>query len=214
MAALIQEVLDGKSKRPATSSFAYLYCSKDSAETHRADPEEIMRALLKQLSCFDAAQLFHRAVLREYEKRRRDADEDGSDPLKLSFGDCKDAILELTSQSPAIIMIDALDECDPKRRHELLQALSIFVQTSSNLVKVIISSRDDGDIVCRLNSVPNVSIRSSDNGHDVDRFIDQELEEAIDDQRLLTGLVPESLKKQILLALQTRADGMFLWARL
>ncbi|KAL8638503.1 MAG: hypothetical protein Q9228_004347 [Teloschistes exilis] len=76
MATLIQEVLDGKSKRPATSSFAYFYCSKDSAETQRADPEEIMRALLKQLSCFDAAQPIHTAVLREYEKRQRDTDED------------------------------------------------------------------------------------------------------------------------------------------
>ncbi|KAL9581026.1 MAG: hypothetical protein Q9212_004143 [Teloschistes hypoglaucus] len=214
MATLIQEVLDGKSKSPATSSFAYFYCSKDSAETQRADPEEIMRALLKQLSCFDAAQPIHTAVLREYEKKRRDADEDGLDPLKLSFGDCKDVILELTSQSPAIIMIDALDECDPKRRHELLQALSMTVQKSSNLVKIIISSRDDADIVCRLNSVPNVYIRSNDNGDDVDRFIEHELEKAIDDQRLLKGRVSEKLKKQILLALKTRANGMFLWARL
>ncbi|KAI4199301.1 MAG: hypothetical protein LQ350_004683 [Teloschistes chrysophthalmus] len=214
MATLIQEVLDGKSKRPATSSFAYFYCSKDSAEAQRADPEEIMRALLKQLSCFDAVQPIHTAVLREYEKRQRDADEDGLDPLKLSFGDCKDAILELSSQSPAIIMIDALDECDPKRRHELLQALSIIVQNSSNLVKIIISSRDDADIVCRLNSVPNVYIKSSDNGDDVDRFIEHELEKAIHDQRLLKGRVPENLKKQILLALKTRANGMFLWARL
>ncbi|KAL9583127.1 MAG: hypothetical protein Q9203_005207 [Teloschistes exilis] len=111
-------------------------------------------------------------------------------------------------------MIDALDECDPKRRHELLKALRIIVQNSSNLVKIIISSRDDADIICRLNSVPNVYIRSSDNGDDVDRFIEHEFEKAIDEQRLLKGRVPENLRKQILLALKTRANGMFLWARL
>ncbi|KAI4250807.1 MAG: hypothetical protein LQ352_005234 [Teloschistes flavicans] len=214
MATLIQGVLNDKSKSPTTSAFAYFYCSKDSAETQRADPDEIMRALLKQLSCFDATQPIHTAVAREYEEKRRDADEDGSDPLRLSLGDCRDIILELTSQSPAIIMIDALDECDPKRRHKLLHTLSSIVQNSSNLVKIIISSRDDADIVCRLNSVPNVYIRSSDNGDDVDRFIDHELEKAIDDQRLLKGRVPEYLKKQILLALKTHANGMFLWASL
>ncbi|KAL8691858.1 MAG: hypothetical protein Q9218_003002 [Villophora microphyllina] len=214
MATVIQQVLESKSTNTATSAFAYFYCSRDAAETQRADPGEIMRALLKQLSCFDATQPIHAAVTLEYDKRQKDADADGLDPLRLSLGDCRDLILDITSQSPVIIMIDALDECDPSRRHELLQALRVIVRDSSNLVKIIISSRDDADIVCRLNNVPNVYISSDDNGDDVERYIDIELDKAIDEQRLLKGCIPIYLRDRILRQLKARANGMFLWASL
>ncbi|KAL8726835.1 MAG: hypothetical protein Q9166_006451 [cf. Caloplaca sp. 2 TL-2023] len=214
MSTVVQGLLEGKSQRMATSAVAYFYCARDAAETQRADPDEIMRAVLKQLSCFDSSQPIHPAVLREYEERQKDADEDGSDPSRLSLRDCKDLILEITDLHPIIVMIDALDECDPRRRHELLQALRDIVRNSNSLVKIIVSSRDDSDIVCRLNNVPNVYIRSDDNGDDVDRFIEQEVDQAIEQQRLLQGRVPASLRQRILDELRSRAHGMFLWASL
>ncbi|KAL8769068.1 MAG: hypothetical protein Q9209_004854 [Squamulea sp. 1 TL-2023] len=214
MSTVIQSLLDHKRQNTATSAFAYFYCSRDAAETARANPDEIMRAVLKQLSCFDATQPVHAAVLREYRKRLKDADEDGADPLKLSLRECTDLILDITDQLPAIVMIDALDECDAFRRHELLQALRVIVQNSNNLVKVMVSSRDDSDIVCRLAHVPNVYIKSDDNADDVDRFVEQELDKAIDEQRLLQGCVSVSLRQLILDELRSRAHGMFLWASL
>ncbi|KAL8783475.1 MAG: hypothetical protein Q9213_004612 [Squamulea squamosa] len=214
MSTVIQSLLDDKTQNTATSAFAYFYCSRDAAETARANPDEIIRALLKQISCFDATQPVHAAVLREYRKRLRDADEDGADPSKLSLRECTDLILDITDQLPAIVMIDALDECDALRRHELLQALKIIVQKSNNLVKVMVSSRDDSDIVCRLANVPNVYIKSDDNADDVDRFVEQELDKAIDEQRLLQGCVSVSLRQLILDELRSRAHGMFLWASL
>lgn len=48
----------------------------------------------------------------------------------------------------------------------------------------MVTCRDDVDIVCRLNSVPNIYIRSDDNGEIVDQFIDLELEKAINEQSL------------------------------
>ncbi|KAL8720548.1 MAG: hypothetical protein Q9181_007895, partial [Wetmoreana brouardii] len=214
MATVIQRLLDDKSKNMATSAVAYFYCARDAADTQRADPDEVMRTLLKQISCFDASQPINAAVAREYDKRLRDADEDGLDPLRLSLRDCKDLILEITDQLPAVIVVDALDECDPLRRHELLHALRDIVRNSSNLVKIMVSSRDDADIVCRLSNVPNVFIRSDDNGDDVDRFIELELERAIDEQRLLKGRVPADLKQRIMRELRRHACGMFLWASL
>ncbi|KAL8800925.1 MAG: hypothetical protein Q9223_007165 [Gallowayella weberi] len=214
MSTLIQDLLEVKSQQMATSAFAYFYCARDAAETQRADPGEIIGSVLKQLSCFDASQPIHAAVLREYEKRQKDADEDGSDPSKLSLRDCKDLILEVADQVPIAILIDALDECDPLKRHELLQALRDIVQKSSNIVKVIVSSRDDADIVCRLSNVPNVYIKSDDNGDDVDRFVELELNRAIDEQRLLNGRVPVHLRDRILHELRSRSHGMFLWASL
>lgn len=208
MSTIIQSLLRSKTQSMATSAVAYFYCSRDAAQPQRADPDQVMRAVLKQLACFDASQPVFPAVLREYNKRQRDADEDGLDPLHFCHHDCRDLVLEITDQLPAVIVIDALDECDHLRRHELLQALRDIVQQSTNLVKVIISSRDDADIVCRLHDVPSVYIRSDDNGDDVNRYIDTELEEAISEQRLLKGRVPEGLRVLILRTLKERASGM------
>ncbi|KAI4129777.1 MAG: hypothetical protein LQ338_002087 [Usnochroma carphineum] len=208
MSTVIHGLLESKSQHMATSAVAYFYCARDAAGAQRADPDEVMRAVLKQIACFDASQPLHSAVLREYNKRERDADEDGLDPVRLSLRECTDLVLEITDQLPAIFIIDALDECDPLRRHELLQALRDIVQKSNNLVKVMVSSRDDADIVCRLNNVPNVYIRSDDNGEDVEKYIDMELEKAISEQRLLKGRVSAHLKERIFGALKDRA-GFF-----
>ncbi|KAL8920274.1 MAG: hypothetical protein Q9208_006342 [Pyrenodesmia sp. 3 TL-2023] len=208
VSTIIQSLLSSKTNSIATSAVAYFYCARDAAEPQRADPDQVMRAVLKQLACFDTSEPIHPAVLREYDKRQRDADEDGLDPFQLSLQDCLDLVLEITDQKPAVIVLDALDECNRLRRHELLQALRNIVQKSTNLVKVMVSSRDDADIVCRLNNVPNVYIRSDDNRDDLNRYIDTELEKAICEQRLLKGRVPEGLRVLILRTLKERASGM------
>ncbi|KAI4117701.1 MAG: hypothetical protein LQ345_002125 [Seirophora villosa] len=214
LSTVVQGLIEGKAQPIPTSAVAYFYCTRDTAEPQRADPDEVMRAVLKQLACFNASQPIHPAVMREYDKRKKDADEDGLDPLQLSLHDCNDLVLEITDQLPAIIIIDALDECDPLRRHKLLKALRHIVVKSNNLVKVLVSSRDDEDIGCQLNNVPNVYIRSDDNSIDVERYIDQELKKAISEQRLLQGRVPDSLQEQILSTLKNGAKGMFLWVSL
>ena len=214
MSIVIQDILEAKLQNTSTSAFSYFYCTRDNAEKARANPDEIMQAILKQLSCSDASQPIHAAVLREYQKRRKDADVDGLDPSNLSFHDCKNLILEISDQLPIVVMVDALDECDPLRRHELLQALEDIVQSSNNLVKVILSSRDDLDISYRLAGVPNVYIGSDDSRDDLDRFVEQELDKAIEEQRLLRGQVPTCLRQQIIDRLRAGANGMFLWARL
>ncbi|KAL8835809.1 MAG: hypothetical protein Q9176_006690 [Flavoplaca citrina] len=214
MSIVIQDILEAKLQNTSTSAFSYFYCTRDEAEKARANPDEIMRAVLKQLSCSDASQPIHAAVLREYQKRQKDADEDGLEPSKLSLRDCKNLILEISDQLPMVVMVDALDECDPLRRHELLHALGDIVQTSNSLVKVIISSRDDLDISCRLAGVPNIYISSDDNRDDLDRFVEQELDKAIEEQRLLRGQVSSFLRQQIIDRLRAGANGMFLWAHL
>ncbi|KAL8992618.1 MAG: hypothetical protein Q9169_006964 [Polycauliona sp. 2 TL-2023] len=214
MSTVIQSLLDDKNRNTATSAFAYFYCTRDPAEKARADPDEIMRAVLKQVSCFDTSQPIHIAVSSEFQKRHLEADEDGLAPSKLSLLECKNLILEIADQLPLVMVIDALDECDSLKRHELLGALKDIVQKSNSLIKIIVSSRNDPDIVCRLSSVPNVYIKSDDNSQDIDMFVELEIDKAIDEQRLLQGLVPSSLRERIIIKLRDRANGMFLWARL
>ena len=65
----------------------------------------------------------------------------------LTLNECISLILAISDNKLAIILIDALDECNPERRYELLEALDTILQECANLVKIFVSSRDDGDIV-------------------------------------------------------------------
>lgn len=123
-------------------------------------------------------------------------------------------ILNLLENDPAIIIIDALDECDPARRHEILIALDTIIHRSANLVKVFVSSRDDNDIVCRLTNSPNVYIHATDNGEDIHRFVYTEVNQSLKDQRLLSGIISDHMKSRIINTLIEGAQGMYVFIRI
>jgi hypothetical protein len=128
--------------------------------------------------------------------------------VKLTIAESTELILALTNDNPAIIVIDAIDECQPERRHELLNALDHIINKSTNLVKVFVSSRDDIDIVLRLVESPNIFIQASGNGEDIERFVYSEVERSIADRRLLNGRVSDELKNCIISTLIGGASGM------
>lgn len=53
------------------------------------------------------------------------------------------------------------------------------------LVKIFISSRDDHDIVLRLQRYPNLDIKSTRNSDDIAAFVKNETERLIEDRKLL-----------------------------
>lgn len=147
-------------------------------------------------------------MVKIYQNRKKEAQEDGCDPLRLTSAECVNVILSLLELNPGVIFIDALDECDPLRRHELLEALDHIITHSTNLVKVFVSSRDDNDIVCRLDKSPNVYISASDNEEDIIRFVHWEVEHSIQSKRLLAGVVSEGMRNKIRSVLIDGAQGM------
>lgn len=153
-------------------------------------------------------QPIRKQVADEYTKRQKEADIDGGDPQNLSLDDSVQLILDFTETYPAMIVIDALDECDLVLRSSLIQALDEIVTRSTNLIKVFISSRDEQDIVFRLEHSPNVYINAADNGHDIGRFVHEKVEEAIHRGLLLHGNVTEALKSRIVSTLIRGAQGM------
>ncbi|KAH6669479.1 hypothetical protein B0J14DRAFT_431832, partial [Halenospora varia] len=165
----------------ASAPLAFFYCVRNASEPERADPDEILRSILKQLSC-----------------ARSDM------PI----------ILELLDENPAIIIIDALDECDPNRRHEIITALQTIIQSAASVVKVFVSSRDDQDIRCRLENSPNIYIQARTNGEDIQRFIETQVYQAVRERRLLSGNVSGELQNHITNTLISKAQGMFRWASL
>jgi hypothetical protein len=192
----------------ASAPVAYFYCTRNSAESERAKPDEILRSILKQLSCTTLHQPIREPVARTYKQRKEEADNDGREPTKLMLKECVQLILALLETIRATIIIDALDECDPARRHELLSALDRIREESTSLVKVFVSSRDDQDIVCQLNHLPDVFIHASDNCEDIKNFVRFRVNQSIKNKTLLRGNVTEELKSRIISSLIEGAQGM------
>jgi hypothetical protein len=72
-------------------------------------------------------------------------------------------------------VLDALDECEPKLRGEILEVLEYLISRSENGLKVFISSRPDRDIRDRFLKTRNIEIQATDNEEDIRTFVRKEI---------------------------------------
>lgn len=105
----------------------------------------------------------------------------------------------LPTSSGEIISLSILrDACRPRDRlYASLEVLDEIAQKFS-IVKTLVTSRDDGDIFRRLVRYPDHSNNSTQNKEDVNRTFQRELEEPIQEKRLLESRVPAGLRDQII----------------
>lgn len=166
-----------------------------------------MRTLVKQLCLINTKGRFPQPVLSIYEKR---VEEEDSGPLSLN--ESKDLLVQLSAGFPrTTILIDALDECDKSTRKKLVDALQ-HVVTSPNLVRVFVTSRDDGDLVNMLSKTPSVYIHAADNSGDISKYIKSKIERCIKDRLLLPGKeISPDLKETIVSTLEKGAGGMYVF---
>ncbi|RPA94670.1 hypothetical protein L873DRAFT_1700709, partial [Choiromyces venosus 120613-1] len=203
MSMVIQRLMTEESEHQAT---AYFYCYRN--EEQRRDPGEILGALLKQLALSNEE--LPKIIVSAYDKQRRRGS--GS---SLDITEAQDLIAELANtKSKTIFLIDGLDEVDKIRRKELLDALKSIIESTSQVVKIFLSSRDNKDIRNELYGVPNLSIKAVDNAADIDRFITREIGQKIRDGSLLGGEVPDDLREHIESTISGKAQGMFQWVDL
>ena len=206
---VVQHLLDQSSQCENAAPIAYFYCQRNTAEFQRSDPTEVLRAILKQLLCYDPLWQERSTTAKEYSKRKKEAKKDGSEISELDILETTEKIVDIASKMPVTILIDALDECNSRKRHELLGALEQVMESSAHLVKVFVSSRDDVDIILRLQNHPNIYINIDDNKDDIHRFIHFEIQKAQDDRRLLKGTVSPELQTRIIENLAGKAGGMY-----
>jgi hypothetical protein len=168
---------------------------------------ELLRCILEQLSCSEEDLPIRLPVVEAYQLRRKEAR--GRNPGKLDLEDTVKVLLDLLESNPATIVIDALDECDPTRRQELLNSLQTIVKESNNVVKIFVSSRDDHDLVHRLSRSTNLYIDASQNMEDIMKFVNSRVRTAIRQEKILCGQVPAKLRDEIITTLIEKAKGMF-----
>ena len=173
-------------------------------ERERANPEGILRSIVRQLSMSGPHARLSKVVAAKYTEREDKHFADG--PLRLN--ECVDLIIKLTQEyTNTTIIIDALDECDINTRHSLLAGLSSIIQHGSS-TKIFVSSRDDKDITLQLQGLPNLYIKASNNAKDIDQYVHSKVEQAVADRRLFNGNVSIEAVRLISETLTRKAQGM------
>lgn len=203
--SFLDQNIDANADRPPV---AYFYCSQKSTDPRTADPREIMCAILRQLVGRDACASLRGDIGQEYQRRKELADQKGSQIMPLEFEDVVARILSIAKDEPLTIILDALDEIEESGRGELFDALERIVQESLNIVKIFVSSRDDGDIVDRFERCPKIRVDDMLNGNDIRDFIGFKVNEAIVSKKVLRGKVSKSLRDDIASVLAQKAHGM------
>ena len=122
----------------------------------------------------------------------------------LGFDTCRELLLESINLFPkTTLVLDALDECEPRSRDQLVKELTFLLSNAKNLLKVFISSRPDRDIRRQFLGKPNIEIQANHNDRDIQRFVD----EAIVKHGNWEGMSP-SLKGDTIKVLLRRSEGM------
>jgi len=185
---------------------AFFYCSRNAAEPARSNPAAILASIVRQLSSLQPGYPLLEPVVTSYQRKEAEGFASG----QLSIEESCALIIHLTEHYPlTTIIIDALDECIPETRTDLLEAFEGVLQESTHLVKIFISSRDDQDIVCRLQEYPSLKIASYKNKDDIAAFVTAETNGLIQKKKLLKfSSSKEQLQKLIIDQVIKGADGM------
>jgi hypothetical protein len=175
----------------------FFYCSRNTAEPARSDPKAILASLARQLSCLEPGKPLLKPTIELYRKKEAEGFASGSLRTEESYA----LIIQLIEQYPlTTIVIDALDECDPRKRRDLLKTLEQILRESSGLVKIFVSSRDDHDIVFRLQHYPNLEIKSDRNSDDIKVFVRDQTERLIEDGELLQYSDSQAEMKELIMS--------------
>lgn len=97
-------------------------------------------------------------------------------------------------------MLDALDECDPTKRDELLKPIVKIVNDATNLVTILISSRQEQDIMLELERYPNLAINADKDSIDVAAFVAAETNRLVLKKKLLQYSKNKVEMKQIIVS--------------
>ena len=129
----------------------------------------------------------------------------GSMPNKSTFTEAVNIFRD--KENPIYLVLDALDECEPPVRAEILNLLY------KNLpgFKILVTSRNENDISRRMtqegfDTVSSIKIETTDNESDIRTYLELQIEAMeLDDPKLEARIASD---------LYGGSGGMFLWVRL
>ncbi|KAM0259207.1 hypothetical protein ACHAQJ_003412 [Trichoderma viride] len=188
---------------------AFFYCSRkadkgDEKSTLRSNHENTLRSLLAQVAVSVEGTKMHDNVVKRSNRDPRRV----LAGLGLSAEDCVQLLDDVLTSDPSThftIVIDALDECTDY--DGLLQSLCDTAQSNKN-VRFAFSSRFQVKVDSYFPKAAIVTI-ATQNQHDIQRFLDIEIPK----RRAGSGMTDDQASR-LNKALMSKADGMFMWAKL
>ncbi|KAI1357489.1 hypothetical protein F5Y08DRAFT_352320 [Xylaria arbuscula] len=185
---------------PNQEGFAFFYCNRN--EEKRREPLSVLQSYVRQLSTTVRNPDCIRKDLQDYcEKARKNGSH-------LGFKDCKVQLLEsIRLYSQTTLVLDALDECEPKSREQLLDVINYLISSSENNLKVFISSRPDRDIRDRFLKTPNIPVQATDNQDDIQKYVRERIVKHGNWRDM-----SKKLQNDIVDMFFDKSQGMFQWA--
>ncbi|KAK1498735.1 hypothetical protein CABS01_10510 [Colletotrichum abscissum] len=198
-------------KAESAELLAFFYCARDPREPLRGQCKAAVQSLLRQAVAMSPNRTVPKAVKTMYEKIQ----DEGFEEREWSLKECKDTLIHVMDIYPSLtIVIDALDECDEDERMDLLVSLKEVRDKSANLVKILISSRDDVDIISSLADTSDIRVSAAHNSVDINRFVDERVSALMDSRENLYGPGLPGLRQDVASVLSEKAEGMFRWVDL
>jgi hypothetical protein len=193
---VIDEIQDSLQSNPNHEGLAFFYCNRN--ETERQAPLSVLRSFVRQLSTITSDDdSIHKNLRQFYIQTRLKASE-------LGVNSCKDLLLEFVNLYPkTTLILDALDECDSRKRGILLETFDYILDHALRPIKIFISSRPDGDIKERFKGRANIQIQATDNHDDIATFVESEIT-----KHPRWKKISRELQKEIVETLQERSQGM------
>lgn len=181
--------------------FAYFYC--DYKELRKQQPSKLLCTLLSQLarqrkSVFQRLQTFVQDRCKE-----NPASVPTHDELRGNFPSFLEGAFK-----QVILVVDAIDEST--QRNCMIGDLKNFHKICP-FIKVLVSSREELDIVHAFKVFPQVKINQSDVADDIESFVRAEVAARIQEKDLT--IRRKELQETICGQLVKRSEGMFQWVK-
>lgn len=158
-----------------------------------------MNSILRQLAAVGEGSILS-PVLDLHENKRQSAFASGS-PL---FAETVTILPDVLSKYQQVtIIVDALDECEPKARKNLITKFHLLIDrlngSFSTVFRIFLSSRRDQDIADALKDTPKLAIEATDNREDIAKFISDKIDPL---------KIKSHLKEEICSTLQNKSEGV------
>ncbi|KAL2010057.1 hypothetical protein VTN00DRAFT_5864 [Thermoascus crustaceus] len=162
----VDHLLQDEHASQRNSALAYFYCDCNRPDTRSA--ESIMNSIARQLATLMPGGPILPPVVELHREKQKNAFASGNP----TFEESSKVLLDLLpNYRQAVIIVDALDECDSETRGRLITAFCQLVDPlhgfSSGNAKIFIFSRRDADITDKLQFTSNISIGATDNLQDI-----------------------------------------------
>ncbi|KAM0551778.1 hypothetical protein ACHAPJ_008347 [Fusarium lateritium] len=210
---LVSKVIDNfllqSSPEASANPVVYFYCNRN--ENDRRNPENILRSFIRQLStpALDLATGSTPVVQKEIMNLKHTLTVEGT---RLDIPRSTKLLTSLIDTYATVtFVLDAMDECNPENRQELLDAIDHLAQHSHHRARFFISSRPDDDIRrhFQVQNRPRIEVEATCTQGDITIFVDKELQ-----QRSRLNKLPSELKANIRKTLLEQNEGMFQWVAL